>query len=416
MQWWQKPFMRALIVFSVTILILILRRPDIILYPQPWAEDGLLWISSAHNVGALRSLFIPIAGYFQTISRIAGALTTFFPLEWAPAIFNAIALSVRALPVVLLFSNRYTALIPRLETKMLLAAVYVLLPNSEEFLANVTNAHSYLALLSMMTILAPAPATRAQKVTDALTYGISALSGPFILLMYPIFAILAFVRGVKSTAQRYWLPMSLGCVQLLSMLLNFGERSSMPLGATLELFIEITVKQVIFGSFLGTHQAWPIYQLMAQGSVFGWGIAIALCIGVSGLLVYGWPRYTLEFKLFMLFALLAYMAALAKPMASFTQAQWPILALLGAGMHYWFFPTLVCMMIVIFNLEAKKPARYVAYGLFAVWCIGVVGSFRVNPWPNLQYVEQIKAFRASSESSVEIQIMPPGWIMPLNKN
>lgn len=415
MRIWKNPAQRALFVFLCAIIILILRRPDMILYPQLWAEDGLLWVASAHNIGAWQPLFIPVAGYFQTISRLAGAITVLFPLEWAPALFNATALMIRALPVALLFSNRYTRVVPSVEGKILLAAAYLLMPNSEEILANVTNAHTYLALLAIMTIVAPAPTTRAQKITDAVTYSISAVSGAFILFMYPIFAMLAWMSGVREVWKRYWVPITLGGVQVVSTALHWGARSSMELGATFALFLEITVKQVILGTFLGVNAALPIYGAVAEGNWFGWLAIVAISGTFLGLVVYGWREYPQELKIFILFAALAYAAALAKPMASFDMPQWQALAIPAAGIRYWFFPSLACMAIVIFHLQSKKPAKWAAYVLLLVWCYGAVTSFSLSPWPNLQYKEQIGAFRASTEAEYRIEIMPAGWFMPLQK-
>jgi hypothetical protein len=43
--------------------IVIMRRPDAVLSPQFWAEDGKIWFANAHNLGALHSLVLPQNGY-----------------------------------------------------------------------------------------------------------------------------------------------------------------------------------------------------------------------------------------------------------------------------------------------------------------------------------------------------------------
>ena len=38
--------------FLLGVLLVILRRPDAVTYPQFWAEDGSSWFADAYNSGA----------------------------------------------------------------------------------------------------------------------------------------------------------------------------------------------------------------------------------------------------------------------------------------------------------------------------------------------------------------------------
>lgn len=142
------------IIFFIAFAIVVSRRPDALFNPQFWAEDGKNWYAQAYNLGILPSLFLPHTGYLQTISRLTASLAQFFPLAFAPLIFNLVAIAIQILPVNLVISSRFAALIPTLKSRLLLGFVYLALPNSYEINANITNAQWHLALLACMVVLA----------------------------------------------------------------------------------------------------------------------------------------------------------------------------------------------------------------------------------------------------------------------
>ena len=137
-----------LVIFVIASAIVISRRPDALLNAQFYAEDGTLWYADAYNQGAIRALFIPVVGYFQTFSRLIGALAQPLPLLWVPLFFNLVAITIQVLPVNLLISERFSKLSPNLQTRLVLAFLYLVLPNSAEPHANVTNCQWRLALLA----------------------------------------------------------------------------------------------------------------------------------------------------------------------------------------------------------------------------------------------------------------------------
>jgi len=125
-----------IIIFAVCFVLLLTRRPDAILNAQFWAEDGKDWYANAYNLGAVKSLFMAHDGYFQTISRITASIAQAFPLIWAPLIFNSVALIFEILPVNLILSSRFSEVIPNKSARLLLAFLYIALPNSVEVHAN----------------------------------------------------------------------------------------------------------------------------------------------------------------------------------------------------------------------------------------------------------------------------------------
>ena len=92
--------------FISLFVVITLRRPDIIMNAQPWAEDGRVWIQNIYNDGFWNSFYSPQNGYYQTISRIAFGIGLLFGLSKAALIANTIAISIRCFFVLYILSSR----------------------------------------------------------------------------------------------------------------------------------------------------------------------------------------------------------------------------------------------------------------------------------------------------------------------
>ena len=57
------------------IALIFSRQPDAFLHAQFFAEDGKVWFADAYNSGWFTSLFRAQDGYFQTLPRLAAALS-----------------------------------------------------------------------------------------------------------------------------------------------------------------------------------------------------------------------------------------------------------------------------------------------------------------------------------------------------
>src|SRR4051794_30493689 len=78
--------------FLPAIAIIISRRPDAVLYPQFYGEDGHVWFADAYNLGAIPSLFQTEGGYLQIVSRLSADLSLLFPLTTAPLVLNIVGI------------------------------------------------------------------------------------------------------------------------------------------------------------------------------------------------------------------------------------------------------------------------------------------------------------------------------------
>src|SRR6476469_486413 len=99
-------FPALLLSFFIAALAVISRRPDALLNPQFFAEDGNVWFAEAYNQGWGRALAITHTGYFQPLPRLGAALALVVPLQHAPLIMNIVGLVIQVAPAVFLLSTR----------------------------------------------------------------------------------------------------------------------------------------------------------------------------------------------------------------------------------------------------------------------------------------------------------------------
>lgn len=404
------------LVFIAAFSIVVSRRPDILFNPQFWAEDGTVWYAHAYNFGIAYSIFSPFNGYFQTISRLTAAVAQLFPLLWAPFIFNLIAIVIKILPVNVITSSRFSKLIPSLYTRLLLAVLYLALPNTIEVHANITNAHWYLAILACMVVLATPSRLPIWRTFDLGIILLSALSGPFSILLTPIAATTWWLRRHRWTFTLL-LGTSVGAlIQSAAILLTgHSNRVQTPLGATPELFAKILAGQVFLGALIGQRG----YERICSPSREYYLIAILVAIAGVAVFIYGLLNAPMELRLFTTFAALVFGISLLSPMASGSTPQWQVLWLPGAGGRYWFIPMLGFITLLTWLPSAKNPRllRTVAVFTLAIMVIGIQLDWRHPAFADFNFKNYATKFTAAPQGTkVMIPINPPGWMMELTKH
>ena len=397
-----------LAVFAVALLAFLARRPDALLHARFYGEDGTIWYSDAYNLGWLRALLIPHTGYFQTLPRLAAALSLLVPLRFAPLVTNAVGLVIQVLPVTFLLSPRSRNWGP-LSLRALFALAYVLLPNSYELDATITEGQWHLALLACLVVLSSPAATIGWQVFDIAVLLLNGLTGPFCLVLFAVAILFAVLR---RSAWR-WVQagvIAIGvAVESFALLRTAVEtRSPTMLGATPKLFLVLLSGRVYLAMLAGN------LSLQAQQHLSVLIIAFLPC---TLLLAYCLWKGSLELRLFLLFTGALFAASLRNPMVSVTTPQWQVLATLP-GARYWFLPTLALMWAAIWCWRAAGSSgmRMLAGCMLVVSCIGVTEDWTYPPYANVGFVRGAQAFSAATPGTlITIPIDPPGWSMQLRK-
>ncbi|MES2697221.1 MAG: hypothetical protein V4773_27395 [Verrucomicrobiota bacterium] len=141
------------------------------------------------------ALTAPYASYLHTLPRFVAALATWADPRWAPAIFAAIAFLFTLYCAALTQSARCP--LPRHPA---FALAVVLVPDASEVLLNITNLQ-WINFASFVLILISADGRRWwQQVHDCLLAALIGLSGPFSILIAPLFIWRALQRRTWASS------------------------------------------------------------------------------------------------------------------------------------------------------------------------------------------------------------------------
>jgi hypothetical protein len=406
------PAWQQAVAFLVACAVLISRRPDAILHPQFWAEDGHVWFAEAYNLGWGHALLRTYAGYFQTLPRIGAALALLAPLTLAPLAMNLIAIAVQALPVSLLLSSRSSAW-GSLRHRAFMAVIYLALPNMREIGAILTNSQWVLALAAFLVLVALTPKTIAGKVFDASVVLICGLTGPFCVFLLPIAVWIAW-RDRNAWRWAVVGILAAACfIQAWALLvMDRAGRANAALGAGPALFMRILGGHVFLGTLLGGNQlasyaGTAIFLLLLGAAIVGATI-VALCF----------MRATVEMKLLLLFCFAILAAALISP-ESYPDpglTRWQSLAAAG-GVRYWFLPSLAFSWSLLWCANSRSTAlKRVSAVLLFLMCFGIVRDWELPALANLHFAEEAKRFEAAPPgTAVVIPENPQGWTLVLKR-
>jgi hypothetical protein len=399
-------------IFAVSALIIISRRPDSYFNPQFWAEDGAVWYADAYNHGVIYSLVTPEAGYFQLFSRLVGILSQVLPLAKAPLFFNLTAIGVQATVAWFITSSRLSSLIPNLRWRLFIAFIYLALPHSFEINANITNSQWHLGLLSFLIVAAEPSKKLIWRIFDFAVISVSVLSGPLCLLLTPIVALKFWRRREKRLLVILGILCFGGLVQTIS-LLTHARPTQADLGAEIGLFFNITFRHILVSPIIGQSG----FHLITE--YFDWNVvlvSVVLLVAVF-LTFYALLTSVLELRLFILFSVLVYAAALFSPAVTPVNGQWEAIAAQYTATRYWFIPSL-CVIASLLYLASKAKSVFVRYlSMVALIFLpyGIIRDWDNPKFENLNFPMHAAEFeKADPGSKVYIPINPT-WKMKLVK-
>jgi hypothetical protein len=398
-----------LIIFGVVVAAIVSRRPDALLNPQFYAEDGSVWYANAWNLGWAHALTLPEGGYLNTLPRLVCALAILIPLKSAPLLLNWAGILIQALPVSVLLSHRCANWGP-LWMRALQALLYVALPNSSELNVTITNAHWHLALVSCLLAFANPPNHVAWKLFDIAVLLLTGLTGPWALVLLPLLLTFWFIRRQRWSLVMASLLTLCAAVQSWELLHHAADRlQSIPLGATFELFFRLIAGQIY------TAALWGQNSLDLRGNL---PLMVILFAVGTALLLWGLLALRLELKLFIAFSIVILAAALRSPLITGQGTQWQMLAI-DKGARYWFFPMLAFLWTLLW---AASQHQYRSLQLFSLICLAVLLRGIIHDWQYLPYKDSnfgyyAQKFEAAPPGTlIKIPLYPPGRRMLLVKH
>lgn len=392
--------------------IMIARRPDIITNAVPWAEDGAVWLSQAHNIG-INSIFLPQDGYMQTISRVAYFIGSLFGLDNAPLVATLIAILLRCLMCTFFMSERFNFISIRL--RLSLVVYFLLMPNIGEGFVNITNAQWYLSLYSIGILTASGHNSKAWRIHDVIILLISGLSGPFVLFLAPCLFFKYAVPALKEKNLKiifnYETLLIAFCfiVQASVLLVDFDHRSKAPLGAGITLLADIFSMRMLFGSLFDN----SIMTFVTEFHKINTASLIVYLLVVTAL----FARAEWRARSLISFGLLMMASSLYRPMMTLETEQWPAFLLPGAGGRYFFITNFLFICSIAYALRklCKLNDKSIII-IISVMCLLAADSFKMDKIDAPDYREEMTKYHSADKGEkVSIGIAPMGWSMQLIK-
>jgi hypothetical protein len=394
-----------------------LRRPDLFLRPQFFAEDGLFF-AQAHNQGLLGTLFEQSNGYLQLLPRLAASAAQVVPLAWSPAFMLAVAVGVNALPAAFVVSDRMRSAIPSVWARVLLAALYIALPGTNHAASVVTYSQWHLSIVALMVLLAEAPTTRIGHAFDAAVVVLSGLSGPYSILLAPVAVVHWYLRPSVRTGLLGGALAVTGVAQALTMLsVGLEARTASPRGATPLLFLRIVGGRIFYGATAG-HElqavSLPLWPSSLGSDRF---ISAAGAVGLVLVALAFW-RGTHELRMLLAYATAIVAAVLVTASTAVGgPPQWVVLVNQDALPTYFIVPILavyaMCVWMLSERARAWRTAGAIVLALAAIF--GIPHDWRELPVEDADYPASVEAYEAApAGSSVRVPI-PPSWSIELVK-
>jgi hypothetical protein len=381
------PLKPALATTAAALLILFMRRPECFRQPQFFAEDGPVFFMGAHR-DPLGSILAPYAGYLHVAGRlVASACSGLDPL-WVPTAYFAACMAAVAALCLCLFSRRVG--LPR---PVLLALVIVLIPHTGEVFDNLTNLQWMVALGLIVLLVAGDPSSPAQCSVDLAFALVASLSGVFSVLLAPLFAIRAFLRGTRPAAAVACVVCAGAAVQAREIL---GDAAA-PAANTLTAFLTLsTFGQRVWMSLLAPPHAVdasPLW-LRACFGIAGAAVLLALCLRSGALRA---ERIGLAAVLLLIVA-----ASLFRFRGSIES-----LGRVENGDRYFFVPKVALAWLLAAQLGGALPLRRLSLALLAAMALNTCLAFRYERWSDLNWAYW--ADRIDQGERVVVPINPPGF-------
>lgn len=342
---------------AVIAVVLLLRKPFVLLQPQLIADDGQLFVESL--TAGLRSLTWPYADYLLVIPRFAAWLgIAVAPMSLVPHVYSALALGAILFTCARIMSQR----IP-IAFAWVAALAIPLLPHDGEVYLNVCYIQWTLILAAIALLAYDEPSTPAQYAGDIAVLALTSLSGPFIFPLVPFF----WWRALRDRS-RYPLVMAVvATAGAILQLVTVASSDALEQHGGSGLFTTASVAAIgtklIGVTFLG--RWWP-YELPAIATATAGSIAaIATAYAVAPLLN---GRYRVLVVALFAFCVFYVVSAVVRSEAPLN------LIPFHHGDRYFFIPRVLLIWSLL--LALWTPRRRVAAVLLAMIFLSFVTTFR----------------------------------------
>ena len=212
----------TLLAIGVVSLALVWRRPDVVVNPQFWAEDGLVFFMQASEQG-INSLWLPYAGYFHGGARAVAWAASYLPVQYAPHAYALASWLLLVLLVLYIFSTRLSL---RTHEKFIVSLALVCTTTSNEVFFNLANWATLTALWLIVLSVIEEPRHSRDAVIDGVVLVAAGVSTPFSICLWVLFLLRWWVRRTVHSGALLAISLGVAALQVSNMGARIAEAPS----------------------------------------------------------------------------------------------------------------------------------------------------------------------------------------------
>jgi hypothetical protein len=375
-------------------LLLVARRPETVLRPEFTFEDGIEWYLGAWQLSPSDAIVTPYAGYLHFVPRVVGFLERLGPVSLAPWVGNTIALLIVALIATYISSDRLSSLVPSRFVRLIIALYLVVLPTTGMTLGSITFVQFYLALFLVAVALSNGSTTRFQEATTDVLVAMAVATGPFGLLLVPLFVGRLAVRRDGDSALLLAVVALVAAVQA-GTLLSIGRPYAAPPTTSPSAILLVIMGHgatVLFGGRLiakAIESGLPLWWVPTLG-------AAALGLAATHLRRLPWQWLLMA----------GYVATvIIVPALAAGSDDTALLLDPRSAARYFLVPGALLGASLIFAI-AKRPRSAPAVAMAAILAVGIIGDFRLKPNPDLDWLQASRCI--GLETACVVPVYPGG--------
>jgi len=408
--------------------LFVLRKPDTLLNPQFWAEDGSLLFHDQLVEGGLAPVLHAYRGYLIVNSRLVAAFAALFPVVYAPLIYNLAAVAIAALGCSLFALPWYRHLVHADSLRVILCVAAAGALSTDSLAGNLTNSQWYLALAALVLLAretSPSePVPIWQTTLCALTGLLAALTNPVLVVTTPICIWLLVRKRNRALAAAILAGV---IVQVVRFRLDSGfttppvPRGVAQIDHLAAAAVIGTVYRVILSSIAGS----KVSEFFSHADAVG----AFLCTLIAAVAWLVWLCLRLDRGKRLQAGVAVYIgtASILLPLVArggLSNGFATVTRVIERGEQYFFIEGCMLLLLVAVSIEyALRSCRksFQAVLLFLVLAGGFAGNFAVLPFVDLHWREgaaQIDAWRIARAKNalvggVTVLLNPEDWAIRL---
>jgi hypothetical protein len=385
--------LRNWIGFAIVLgVLLFLRKPHGLLTPQFWAEDSSVFFMGHEQLG-WRALFEPYAGYLHLLPRLVAAVASIAPPVALPAVYTTVSFVFWWAVVLSLLSPRVT-----LPGKTWLALAAIVAPHTGEVLFQPTNLQWGTALLVFRQLFLRPAETRREIAGDVVTLLLVGLTGPFTVVLWPLFAWRTWQRRRQRAVWLELALVTLCAAAHIAAQLHAPFQPPAPSAPFNVLHVSAAIGQRVFGVPLF---GWKWADAFGLGARASWMIGL---IAIVGAVLWHTRRANHRHAVWLMLGALVLL--LGTTLYRGGSGLWDV-GRIDFGDRYYFLPRVLFFWIVIAGaMQGGRIAPVLAGAL--VWSVAIhLPDYVVPPQPNYHWADYAPKLLEPTPSAIPTP--PAGW-------